>query len=758
MATQQYMWKDDPKLQPQKAGTLAPTASPFSATATAQQAQPTQSSPMTGAAPAPSNPFQSNPSGTQAAPKSFADLLNNAKPLRESNVGQAQQSISQMLTPQQGPSMESQIARNQFLKAQQEAGRQAGEQSALSGRLATGQIGGDMQDFRQGALTQRMDLEGQLSAQEGQRNDQRQQAGLSALLNTEGLAQQGSLSAQDMELRRQAMAQEKELAEKGLGLQEKLGMADLNVREKQLAQQGQQFGDELSFKKWATEQGFSQQEADRAWQATENEKQRTSQEGIAYAGLSLEEKQMAQQAEQFGSKLDWDKEALRLGLDDNSANRAWQAAEAEKQRGFAAGESELDRELSRWATESGLQMDQKQLTEQIRQFDSREEFDRWATTAQLDEQTKNRVWQSRESEVQRKWQSGERLEGQEHEVLIEKFRNDAELSRMQVAQTLNLDTLEKQQAHDKSILGLQNTYQSLRDQQGFAHDKAMAQVEAEIQKSLLAQGYTQDQALQGARLEAEKINGERNREMQERLSFAQMAQDNDQFLREFGLQREQVNAQMDITRRQLAMDAQRFGIEKKTMEAALESTELQNALGTAAILQEKYGDSPDMQQKAAELIFGGLRDAGIISPEEYQSGIEAARAGATEDGAPAGPEPGTREAVVAAQDAVDDMIAQLPAKAKPEIVKGALDAAATGNVDRGNVQKAMTSYFGKHPSGRTIIDGAVVDPGSQGAKDFYAFQKMIEQGVPEATVRELLTTAIREDRVNAIVTNFLEKK
>jgi len=69
-----------------------------------------------------------------------------------------------------------------------------------------------------------------------------------------------------------------------LGVQKELTYADLTLREQQISNQASQFTSDLEFRKWATERGYTDAEAQRAWQSHENSLSRTSQEGIATAG------------------------------------------------------------------------------------------------------------------------------------------------------------------------------------------------------------------------------------------------------------------------------------------------------------------------------------------------------------------------------------------------------------------------------------------------------------------------------------------
>ena len=164
-------WLNDPARKP--SSRVMGAADPYGATATAQGADPNQNDPITGA-PTPS-PFgavkpddgASAPFvvGEPKKPGSFANLLFGAAPPRQQNAAAANSAISSLLAPEEQTNLSSERARSSFDTQAAEALRQTKEDSALSGRLATGQIAGDSFRASDKLLTQRRDMEGQLQAQ-----------------------------------------------------------------------------------------------------------------------------------------------------------------------------------------------------------------------------------------------------------------------------------------------------------------------------------------------------------------------------------------------------------------------------------------------------------------------------------------------------------------------------------------------------------------------------------------------------------------
>lgn len=692
----QYQWRDDParRVTTAIAGGQAPSAG---AQNVAQGAQPTQNDAVTG--PAVSSPWATSAPkssasspfvvpGAKPAQGSFSTMLANAQPPREQNMAAANATISQLLTPQAGPSAEGQRALSDLDKQQAEQARQIKEQSALSGRMTTGQSIGDSLRLSERMMTQRADAAGQVAAADAERATQRQQQGLSGFLSMESLGQQAQASEASQRLAEAQMAQnayqfqsqqdfqkwateegwnQDEInrgwqsieAQKGRDFQagesaaertsrETLAYAQLSQQDRALAQESSQFNDRLSFDRWATQAGLDDKTADRIWQANEAAKGRTFEEKILGqqqkfqagesaldrelsqtqfgARLGLDQQQLGETIRQFNSKLDFDKWATQAGLNQQEADRLWKSSESDKQRAYEGGERQLDRALesSQFAQTLGLQ--KEQLTENVRQFNSRQEFDTWAKNMDITQAESDKIWQAQQSDIQRKWQSGERLSGQEHEVLVESLREKADLAKLERNQVLNLQTLEQQNKYETGIETLRQGYENSRLTQGFSHEEAMQQMQAQLQADLSAQGFSQEQALQASQIEAQKIEADRDREFQDRMQTARLLQENSQFLQTFGLDKQQVDLQAKQIMSQLSESATRLEMDQKTFDAAMENQEFAKNLETAAILTEKFGDSPEMLEKSTDLIWEGLYKGGLVTKEEYDTGKLMAKA------------------------------------------------------------------------------------------------------------------------------------
>jgi len=649
-----------PTAQPKpKATDVFTSTNPIGATATAQGAQPNQANSITGA-PAPSpfalpggqraplNPF--GPVAPAANPGSFQALMDGSAPARQQNIAGSQQAISDMLMPSQAPSRESETARSSFIKAQTESQRQGAEQSALSGRIQTGQAGGDAQSIRDQGLGQRRDLENSLAIADGQRNDQNRQAGLSALLGYESLGEQSRTSQAQMGQQERQIAEsarqfdtrqefetwatregysqdaiargwQAEEAGKERTSREGVAFAGLSLDEKRMAQEGSQFASKLDFDKWALGKNLDNETATRLWQSIENEKEITSAEKVAFAGLTLKEKEMAQQGNQFDKKLDFDTWAKGQDVTDAERDRAWKSIESQKGRVFTSAESALDRTLNESQFAETIGLSKEQFGEQIRQFGSKQDFDRWATKAGLDAQAAELVWKSSESDIGRKWETGERLSTQDHQVNITRLQGEVDKDKASFSQLLGLKTMEAQAEIDKLTASTANDYTAARDTRAMSHDQAMEELKGSITAKLEAAGYDNATAMQAAEIHANSVQKDQDRAMATLEAKAELAFKYNALASEEGISREQIAARRDEVAGQLSLGLQELGLDTKKFEATIKDQEFQDRMGMLSTMIELGGSNPDVADKASISLLSMLKEKGMITPEQYTAGV-----------------------------------------------------------------------------------------------------------------------------------------
>lgn len=118
----------------------------------------------------------------------------------------------------------------------------------------------------------------------------------------------------------------------GRETQRELTYAGLSLQEKSLFEQARQFDTRQEFESWATTQGLNQQEKDRIFTAIQNDKDRTLKGELTYADLNQRDRALAQEATQFADRMEFDAWAKQSDIDQNTADRIWQTVENEKSR------------------------------------------------------------------------------------------------------------------------------------------------------------------------------------------------------------------------------------------------------------------------------------------------------------------------------------------------------------------------------------------------------------------------------------------
>jgi len=129
-----------------------------------------------------------------------------------------------------------------------------------------------------------------------------------------------------------AQAFSAEQATQGQNVTRELHYADLTGQELQLAENSRQFDNKQDFDAWATSAGLDDKTKERIWQANENNKSLSLQGELHYADLNEDDKKLAEQARQFDNKEAFDTWAKKMDLDNNQADRIWQASENEANR------------------------------------------------------------------------------------------------------------------------------------------------------------------------------------------------------------------------------------------------------------------------------------------------------------------------------------------------------------------------------------------------------------------------------------------
>jgi hypothetical protein len=498
--------------------------------ADAQKQNPSFSDPMStgqdpyGAAqPAGNNAFGTGGFGalgnvSPAAPgakSSFSDVITN-NPFSKPLVTAASHAIYDNLEGKPKPSFSDTLARNDFIKSSDEATRKVMEASALNGRAATGQLGGDAANYLTSqVLPQRANLEATIADNAQKRADANQQSALGQFSNLASLAQQG-----------------------------------------------EQFKENLA-----------DQQAGRTWQSTENEKSRTA----------------------------------------------------------AATDSALGRELQKYIADAGMNLDSKKLEENIREFNTKQDFDTWATKAGLDEQVAQRIWQSNENDIQRKVDQGMQLTAGEQNIRLETMKEAHDTAIADLQHTLNLDTMEKQNQHDVLLKQMDQTFTNLMTDKGYSHEEATNATKQQYAKELQKLGYDEQTALQAADNFAKAQEHQKDLDQTKLLAEADMAQKYDFFNKDlqqkYGFHEDDVA----LTREKLDAEANQFaesmGLDKDKFEYLKKTDAFQQVSDTTSTLMAMAGDDPDMLRFAAENFYKGLGSTvgpdgkPLMSPDQVAQGL-----------------------------------------------------------------------------------------------------------------------------------------
>lgn len=143
-------------------------------------------------------------------------------------------------------------------------------------------------------------------------------------------------------------------------------------------------------------------------------------EQLTQMGWSHEEAMQRSQLEndRYMQDFEWKRrELLQQGQQEHEAEQN------AKQWAFQSSESNLDRQLQREVEAGRLGIEEKRLAQEAMQFESRQEYDRWALKMGLSENARERMWQSIENSKDRSFQAEQEKLAQEFEMKGMKFVN-----------------------------------------------------------------------------------------------------------------------------------------------------------------------------------------------------------------------------------------------------------------------------------------------------------------------------------------------
>lgn len=531
---------------------------------------------------------------------------------------------------------------------------------------------------------------------------------------------------------------------------------NMGLNRQQLAETIRQFNTKEAFDRWAVERGISAQEANNLWQSRENDKARETQERIV-------DKQLALDASQFNTEQDFKKYALERGYSEEAVNRAWQSDEATKERQsretiansqigsqermqayeqtFQAAEADKNRTLESMLSTDRIKA-QYQLAEMDQTFQERMQATGYIQTKDLqamrqdfekslqdsgiaadmakqlaDQQftalqaQNDRVFNATQNEMQRAWETGERIGAQDYTTSIKQLEFKQQ------------DLMQEREA-------------------ALARGLQTQQIDAEIQRT-------------GMQIASQEL-----------MSAAQLAQQDQQFREEFMLK-------YDISREELRQNQMRLdediqnGVASRNYTAAqtqaiqqtLQSQSVQNAMEIAAFGMEMGNGSPEAMAPFVAAVGGALekalKDQGVNLTSEEIAKMLAPVATTTGSGTTTGAAAGSNDAIQAAKDVVMDLKGSLPASVDMDKVNATVSAFGTtkpGTQVTGKVFEAMAALPGGaantkyNPADRTYPNPTLT---TQAGGDYFNFATLISQGLTEKQAFDIASNAIGADRMKA---------
>ena len=510
----------------------------------------------------------------------------------------------------------SQIQLADLGKSIQEADRAAREQAIKTFGSGTGQVSDALRTQGQRGVLAEADLRGRLRASEEQAQEARQAQALSSGIQLLGQEQQATQFGESQALEREILAQQAGQFGESQGLE----------RER-IAEQARQFGESL---------GLSQEElAERQRQFGET--------------LGFDKEQLAQQESQFQREQVQQKELTELGIDHDSrmqlSSQDFQASEAELDRTLQTlsqdkqilaqqNLQQMDQEFNFRFQEQGF-LNQQDLQEIDNAFQSQLQqagFDQQTATllTQLNhdkmEAANDRAFSSEQSDLDRSWRTGERIGSEEFQRSVQSYEQAFEASQNELNRTLQLDVQENQFAFENARQEAEQVYNDSVLEKNMTHEEAMAESNRSFQSQMQQAGFDQDQILQGQQLTQEMSMFERELDSRESQFAIQLAQEDEQFLTQMGLD----NARIELTRDQLEQDmsqfSQQFGLQEQELNAALERQDVQDKLEATSIAMEFLDDDDQALAPFVESMFGTLgKELGWTS-EQIESAIATTKA------------------------------------------------------------------------------------------------------------------------------------
>lgn len=162
-------------------------------------------------------------------------------------------------------------------------------------------------------------------------------------------------------------------------------------------------------------------------------KQRLAAQGVEDgSGIALKQQRM------MGQSLGQQQAQQLSEVDIAELGAMQQSAEASAEREFVAGESAADRAQKYWQSYNSLNLQERQLLEDSRQFQTKQEFERWALTEGWNQDEIERVWQTQTQE--RKYEHDRNMVGLQNEADMNMYKYQQDYQQANAQQKAEADS------------------------------------------------------------------------------------------------------------------------------------------------------------------------------------------------------------------------------------------------------------------------------------------------------------------------------
>lgn len=627
-----YYFRDDLEAEKQRKADAAAVAGPVTLAA------PT--APVAPAAPAQAQTFGNLAKAAQAVkpaeekPDYFADFrasLDAQDPFKQ----QAQKAVTDTLAnPTAGFDAAAKAQEDKLGREIAAEGERRRQQSVIQfGGNQTGQVDKTMNSFGNEAIMKQAELgrdiaAGRAQAGEAARGNAINQSvallgeGRTGAAQAAGLGLQQEGQREQNGLTKDTLALDKEKFYAGIGSQEKIAFAQLSQEDKALAQQAMLAGNQLEWDKQALKLGLDDRAADRIWQAAEGEKQRASQEKVAFAQIGSQEKLQATAQAFEGAQAELNRSLEKLLSNDKIAaqfqlsDMDHRFQEVMQEKGFV---QEKDLEAMRADLQKSLQ---------ARGIDA-------ATATQIADQkftemmaSKDQAFQQQMNTIKQAFITGERVSSQDWESALHAGDLAHEETMAKLTSTLRLGEAANAQAFQTAFQGMQNEFSEKMATAGFSHEEAMQSVAQNFQLQLEREGYTHEEAMQGAQLAVQVSENQMNRASQELMAAAQLASSDANFNAELLQKYHLTGQELDIRRQEMVAQVGLMGLQGQQLEAAIQNDKVKSAMDIAALGMEIGNGSPEAMAPFVEqfgaALSGYMKEQGIdISSSDFVKAMTA---------------------------------------------------------------------------------------------------------------------------------------